>query len=1097
MTEIESLEGKTVCVVDAYGLIYQVFHAPGMEMTNAHGEPTGAAFGFVRDILSIMTKLPIDYLFCAYDMHAKTFRSELYPEYKANRSATPDDLLLQLGFTREFLKGVGVPALGVVGFEADDIMATVQRRVMELGGKTILVTADKDARQLISPSTTLYHLRKELYYGAEQLLEDWGITPDQVVDFQSLVGDSADNVPGVPLIGPKVAGELLAKHGTLEGVFEIAKTMKGKRFENIRNNQEQALLSRDLVRLRQDVPVELDWTAGQLGGVDPERLRRLFQYWRFRAFEKKIDELADRFGTATAEPSEWFDRIEAQRNERMSVGTEAPSLLDSADDVAKSANAPVDDAELDLSAPLLARLRRPLYGAQSEPAESAHATDEVNDAAALASTSIKSLAELPFPAATPRGEWRAVLVDDPEKLSALAAKLAEKKLVAVAAITLEEPELGRVRARVAALCGLAVAVDTNEAFYLPLRAPLGSPTLDKRAALDALRPVLESSDVAKVGFELKYDAIALLTSGVQLRGAAFDAAIADYLVLAGETKRSLADVASSYLDAKLYDIKGATGTGQKRVSLDRLAPETVAEYALDAVLVPLNAAPILCARLQETPALERLALELETPLIETLAEMEYNGIAIDRDVFRSAAKDMGERQAELEAEIRECVRLADDDPAFAEEINLNSPKQLRRLLFDDLKLPILKKTKTGPSVDAEVLEELALMHPIPEKIVELRKLVKLVGTYLEPLPKQTTPGTNRVSATFNQGATATGRLSSSEPNLQNIPARSESGKRIRSGFVPDASQGYDAFLSCDYSQIELRVLAHFSGDPELCRAFAENRDVHASVAAQIFGVALEEVTDDMRRKAKAVNFGLVYGQTSFGLSKSIGVSREAAAEYIDKFFATYPGVLEFFDRVLDSCAKRGYVETLLGRRRALTGVRGARGRQTLNFPERAAINTVVQGSAADIMKLAMLAVWRRLKREGWVESRWSVGAAPGQETPAATEQPSLFNAPTPAAATDDFPLFSAAPLFNPAEYAGAPASTAASSPASEVTTVNPAVKSDRARLLLQIHDELLFETRREDADVLAKIVEEEMTLHNPLRAPLKVDPEIGANWGEL
>ena len=400
------------------------------------------------------------------------------------------------------------------------------------------------------------------------------------------------------------------------------------------------------------------------------------------------------------------------------------------------------------------------------------------------------------------------------------------------------------------------------------------------------------------------------------------------------------------------------------MTLDAVAPKTVAMYAADKVLASLNAAPILRDRLLETPALEKLALDLETPLVEALVEMEYNGVAIDPEVFRQTAKVSKERQEVLETEIREIVRQADPDPHFAQEINLNSPKQLQRLLFDDLKLPVIKKTKTGPSVDAEVLEKLSLVHEVPEKIVELRKLVKLCGTYLEPLPRQTTPGTNRVSATFNQASTATGRLSSSDPNLQNIPARSQIGKEIRSGFIPDATQGFDALLSCDYSQIELRILAHFSNDAALLRAFQENRDVHASVAAQIFGVAEEDVDADMRRKAKAVNFGLVYGQTPFGLSKSIGVSREAAADYIDKFFETYPSVLVFFDRVLEDCAKRGYVETLLGRRRALEGVRGARGRKTLNFPERAAINAVVQGSAADVMKLAMLSVWRRLRREG-------------------------------------------------------------------------------------------------------------------------------------
>lgn len=1067
MVEKNSLEGKTVCVVDAYGLLYQVFYAKKMEMTNAQGEPTGATFGFARDVLTMMTSLPIDYLFCAYDMRAKTFRSEIFQEYKANRSATPDDLLLQFDFSREFLKGVAVPALGLVGYEADDVMATLSLRVKKLGGKTIIVTADKDARQLLDDATSIYLIRKNAYYTPDDLKKDWGVAPSQVVDFQALVGDSVDNIPGVPGVGPKSAGELLNQFGNLDAVLEASTTLKGKKYENIAANKESALLSRELVKLRRDVPIDFDWEAGKLDGIDPERLSRLFQYWNFKSLEKRIDELIERFGRAQAEPSEWFDRIETKRNERMSV--------------AESSRVPVvrEDDSFDAAAPLAARLRRSLYGAQNLVADSEQeeTPPEKSNDSALIQTQYSALQELPLPTPTLRDAWQNEVVDTAEKLDALVDSTASVPLLSLAAVTLEEPESGRVRARTATLAGIAVATTPKKAFYIPLRAPLGYATVDFNVALEKLRPIFENGKILKLGFELKYDALVLLANGVKLHGIAFDAALADYLALAGETRRTLDDLASTYLDARLYDLRDALGTGRKRVSLDAVAPETVARYAADKVLASLNAAPILRDRLLETSALEKLALDLETPLVEALVEMEYNGVAIDPEVFRHTAKVSKGRQEVLESEIREVVRKADPDPNFAQEINLNSPKQLQRLLFDDLKLPVLKKTKTGPSVDAEVLEELSLVHEVPEKIVELRKLVKLCGTYLEPLPRQTTPGTNRVSATFNQASTATGRLSSSDPNLQNIPARSQIGKEIRSGFIPDSSQGFDALLSCDYSQIELRILAHFSNDATLLRAFQENKDVHASVAAQIFGVAEEDVDSDMRRKAKAVNFGLVYGQTPFGLSKSICVSREAAADYIDKFFETYPNVLVFFDRVLEDCAKRGYVETLLGRRRALEGVRGARGRKTLNFPERAAINAVVQGSAADVMKLAMLSVWRRLRREGWIVSHWA---------PDAPAHTSRLN---PSSATN-----STTPLFNPAEYLPLDAAECPQHQSKETSTPRG---RERARLLLQIHDELLFETRREDADELAKIVVEEMKLNNPLNAPLQIDVEIGANWGEL
>ena len=1083
-----SLSGKKVCVVDAYGLIYQVFHAPGMEMTNSFGEPTGAVFGFARDIIAIMTKLQPDYLFCAYDMHAPTFRSEIYPEYKANRPPTPDDLLLQFDFTREFLKGVGAPALGVVGYEADDVMATVARMVEELGGQTILATADKDARQLINDSTEIYLVRKEKFYRAQELAEDWGIRPDQVVDFQALVGDSSDNVPGVPLIGPKVAGELLAKYGTLEGVFEGAVGQKGKRFENIRNGQALALLSRQLVTLRKDAPITVDWNAGKLGGVDPERLKALCHYWNFRSLLGKVDALAKQFGTGVAEPSPWFDSIEAKRREFLQQPETAGPLFarpaPSEPAPSRLGDEPTPDVNIPAESELLDRLFIPQYG--SQPREHADGKSRVDSPQNLfdefglvAAQTYRRLAAIPLPRSANYGESNASIVDSDEKLSALVETLRDVDAFAIAVVARETPEIGKVKARFATLCGLALATSPTEAFYLPFRAILGAPTLERDHALDVLRPFLENPNVAKIGFDLKYDALALFDAGVVLRGLAFDVELADYLARSGETRRDLADLAHTYLNAQLSDLKSALGAGRNRLLLDQVAPETIARYVAELVLVPFNVAPIVREKLLETPALERLLLDLELPLVETLAEIEYNGIAIEPDVFKKASAELLERQNELEDEIRALVAAADPDPLFAQTINLNSPKQLQRLLFDDLKLRVIKKTKTGPSVDAEVLEELACEHPIPEKIVELRKLLKLRGTYLEPLPNQTLRDSGRICATFNQTATATGRLSSSDPNLQNIPARSETGKLIRSGFIPDPTLGFDALLSCDYSQIELRVLAHYCGDRELQEAFQNDVDIHASVASRLFGVAHEDVTSDMRRKAKAVNFGLIYGQTAFGLSKAINVSTGEATEYIDSFFATYPGVLAFFDRVLDECAHKGYVQTAFGRRRAIVGVRGPRGRQTLNFPERAAINAVVQGTAADIMKLAMVNVWRRLVREGWLANRWARKA----------------EAPTPALAPHPEP----AQAFDPATSLFAFAEPAPQTAPAPPTQSSSRVQNDRerARLLLQIHDELLFETRREDADELAKIVVEEMTLGDPLAVPLKIDAEIGANWGEV
>ena len=1095
---VSLLQDQTVCVVDAYGLIYQVFHAPGMEMTNAFGEPTGAVFGFARDIVALMTKLRPDYLFCAYDMHAPTFRSALYPEYKANRPPTPDDLLLQFDFTREFLKCLGVPAIGVVGFEADDVMATIATRVQELGGKTILATSDKDARQLINDSTSIYLIRKDQTYGEAELFADWGIAPRQVVDFQALVGDKADNVPGVPLVGPKVASELLAKYDTLEGVFQGAIGQKGKRFENIRNGQNDALLSRQLVTLKKDAPIELDWNEGKLGPIHSDNLRVAFKYWNFRSLLNKVDALAEEFGDEPAPPSEWLAKIQEDRNAFLGRTTSeaAPSLLDvSGDAPARSESAALSrgsSSSFDPQAPLATRLRSSLYGSKSKSSDAPVPHDDFAVFELVGAQRFRNLASLPLPknAASDVGKREIVVVQTRDALEKLAQTLAAASAFSVATITRELPEIGAVRPRFATLCGLAFAVATNEAFYVPLRAPLGEKTLEIDDALNILKAPLESSEIAKIGFNLKYSALVLFDHGVKLRGIGFDAALADYLARSGETRRELDELAAAYLDRTLFNIKGALGSGAKKTTIDFLPFEVAGEYAADSVLVPLATAYAFKEKIAAAPELERLAFDLEFPILEILAEMELNGIAINADVFRAASAEFLAQQTQLEAEIRREVALYDPEPGFAQSINLNSPKQLQRLLFEDLHLRVVKKTKSGPSVDAEVLEELATEHPIPHKIVEWRKLVKLRGTYLEPLPLQTAPSTRRICATFNQAATATGRLSSSDPNLQNIPTRTESGKLIRSGFVPDESLGFDAFVSCDYSQIELRVLAHLSGDERLIRAFETNQDVHASVASQLFHVAPENVDPNLRRMAKAVNFGLVYGQTAFGLSKKLNISAGEAQDYIDAFFATYPRVPAFFDRVLDECARVGYVQTALGRRRALSGVRGARGRKPLNFPERAAINAVVQGTAADIMKLAMIAVWTRLKNEGWVVSHWSQAAA------APTPRKKSTFAPAPSQSSSRSPASAVPQLLFDVFSEPTPEEEPQSREEVETNAEQNAGR-ERARLLLQIHDELLFETRREDADELAKIVVEETSLGNPLAVPLKIDVEIGSNWGEL
>ena len=901
----ESLAGQSVWVVDSHSLIYQVFHAmPGL--TSPQGEPVGAVQGFIRDVFYLLEAKKPDFLFCAFDLPGKTFRHEMYDQYKIHRKAMPEDLVPQIGFIRELLDALGVPAVACESFEADDVLATLARTTEELGGQCVLVTSDKDCRQLITEHVKLYNIRKNQMYDRESLKADWGIAPKQVVDFQALVGDSSDNVPGVPLIGPKFATQLLEKYHTLDAVLDHAEEVSGKkRKENLINYRAQAELSRDLVRLDDHVPVEIDWDAGRLNGSDRTRVLELFQRFGFRNLAEKLDSL------------------------------------------------------------------------QPEP------TPEV-------------------PAVQP--DYR--LVDTPEALADFLEKLGRQT-----AFTLDL-ETTHLWPRFAQIVGLSFAFEENEAWYLPIRAPQGERHLDPQTTLDALRPLLEDPNKQKTGQNLKYDMLVLRTQGIDLAGVAFDTMVADYLLDAGQRNHNLNELAKRYLHHATIKIEELIGSGKNQKRMDEVPVRRVADYAGEDALLPLRLRPILEPKLAEA-GLDDLFNDVELPLIDVLVEMEYNGIRLDVDRLRQLSDRYAGRIETLRDQIYDMA---------GRELNIASPKQLQQLLFDELNLPVIKRTKTGPSTDASVLEELARVHPLPAKIVEYRQFTKLKSTYVDALPEMVHPQTGRVHASFNQVVTATGRLSSSDPNLQNIPVRTDEGREIRSAFIP-GEEG-QVLLCADYSQIELRVLAHFSGDENLCRAFDQDEDIHARVASQVNGVPLDEVTPQMRRAAKAVNFGVIYGQSAFGLSKSLGIERDEAAKFIDSYFEGYPGIEEFLDGVLAECQKNGYVSTILGRRRAIHGVgdpsqRTQAGGRQRNLVERTAINTVIQGSAADLIKLAMIRIHGRLRRE-----------------------------------------------------------------------------NHQARMLLQIHDELIFEVPTDQLGQLADLVKEEMSSAYRLSVPLKVDLKAGPNWAD-
>ena len=943
-----ALAGKKVYIVDSHSLIYQVFHALP-EMSGPSGQPVGAVHGFVRDMVELIENKGADFLVAAFDAPGDNFRHQLYEQYKADRDEMPADLQLQIPVIERFLEALGVPIVSIPGYEADDILATIARHVEAAGGECYLVTADKDCRQLITERVKIYNIRKNEVFDAAKLRETWGIRPDQVVDFQALVGDPTDNVPGVPLIGPKNAQELLTKYGTLENVLNHAHEVSGaKRKENLLNGRQQALLSRQLVRLDPDVPLTVDWNVARVGRLRADVLGELCRESGFRQLAVRLGTLAKKLGSAGQFPS-------------------------------ATAAAAVSGLPREWPSPLPEEGPATVQDRLSESAEPATIADEA-----------------PWQA-----EYRAVTsLDD---LNMLVAEMARQKQVVI------DTETTSVLPRWAEIVGYSFCWKEGEAYYVPVMAPAGEPRLDAAAVRDLLRPVLENPAVNKIGQNIKYDAIVLRTAGVNLAGAAFDTMVADYLLDPGERSHNLDDLARRHLAHTNITIESLIGSGKKQKRMDEVPVAAIAPYAAEDADVPLRLMSILAPRL-EGLGLMPLFRDLEMPLIEVLAELEYNGIRVDRQRLKEMEEQFALRIGELVQEIY---------TEAGSEFNIDSRNQLGTIFFEQLKLPVLKRTKTGPSLDAEVLEDLAKLHSLPAKILEYRHLAKLQSTYLVALQELIHPVTGRVHTSFKQDVAATGRLSSQDPNLQNIPVRTEQGRAIRSAFLP--AQGWE-LMTADYSQIELRVLAHFSGDETLRKAFAEDRDIHTQVAAQVYSVPMEQVTRDMRRSAKAINFGVIYGQSPFGLAKALDIDQVDAARFIEAYFAQYPGVDEFMRKTLSECRKSGYVSTISGRRRPVQGVRDpstlADPRQR-TLPERIAINTVIQGSAADIIKRAMINVYRRLKSEGL-----------------------------------------------------------------------------QSKMLLQIHDELVFEYPPEEKERLARLVVEEMAGAAALSVPLKIDVKTGKNWAE-
>ncbi len=889
---------ETLYIIDTFSLVFQVFHAVPA-MTGPAGQPTNAIFGITRDILNIIKTHSPDYLIFAMDSSGPGTRNEVFPEYKANRSEMPEDLAAQISSIMDVVKGFQVPIIELPGWEADDVFATIARLGKEKGLQTFIVTNDKDARQLINDSVQLYNIRKNTFMDAEGVVKDWGIRPDQVIDFQSLVGDAVDNVPGVPLVGPKKAQILIEQFGTLEGVLENADQAKGPKLQqNLKEFADQARMSRELVTLNTNLDLNVNWEDSRLTHPDRERLRQLFTDFGFRRF---AEEMQDDF-TQQAAP---------------------------------------------------------------KPSERIWVTVDSDKAFEEFVTLLKQQDEF--------------CVD----LETTGLKPAEAEIV-----------------------GWAISWEKNHGYYIPVEGPTGQKALDPQIVLKQLKPILEDPEIQITNQNIKYDMVVLMRVGVYLQGISIDPMVASYLLSAGERGHSLDKLSERYLQHTMIPISNLIGSGKQQKKMFEIDVEKVAEYAVEDAEIAWQLSRILQEELKQH-GLWNLYWNLERPLIPILAEMEFNGIRVNTDELKHQSQHLDLRLTELIREIHEIA---------GHEFNIASPLQLRTVLFEELKLPVIKKTKTGPSTDQSVLEKLAPLHELPAKISEHRHLSKLKSTYLDALPDLVNPETGRIHASFNQVVAATGRLSSSDPNLQNIPIRTEEGRQIRKAFIPENAD-WELFCA-DYSQIELRVLAHLSQDTALSQAFREGADIHTAVAAETFRVPLADVDSNMRRTAKAVNFGVIYGQSPFGLSETIGIPQSEAAQFIEDYFQRYQGVREFLDQILEDCSKNQFVKTICGRKRTIQGVRSGLQKQ-LNMPERTAINTVIQGSAADLIKQAMINVSERLKQE---------------------------------------------------QHPG--------------------------RMLMQIHDELVFEAPTMEIDSLSQIVREEMESAMELDVPLIVDMSSGANWLE-
>jgi len=862
----------TLVLVDGSSYLYRAFHALP-DLRTSKGEPTGALRGVVAMLRRMVEDGKPDYFAVVFDAPGKTFRDAWYPEYKAHRPPMPDDLSAQIGPLHELVRAHGWPLLMVDGVEADDVIGTLAKAAKAKGIDTVISTSDKDLAQLVEPGITCVNTMSNETLDHDGVVAKFGVRPDQVLDYLTLVGDAVDNVPGVHKVGPKTAGKLLSQYGTLDGVIAHAHEVPGVVGENLRAATGWLPTAKRLLTVKTDCELPAGPTDLAIDGADLDALRRLFARFEFKSWLRDL--------AGSAEPA----------------GTAAD---DAAGGIAKrAASASGRRFEAEPAA----------HGAlKGKPSDLAY--EAVTDGAAFA-------------------RWLAAI-----------------RSADLVAFDVETTSLDPMSARVV---GLSFAIEPGRACYVPLahRYAGAPPQLDRDAVLAELGPWFADGRRKKAGQNLKFDQHALANHGIRLAGVADDTLLESYVV-ESHKPHDLDSLALRHLDWRSVTYADVAGKGASQIPFDQVPVEQATEYSAEDVDLVLRLDRHFAPTIDADPKLRFVYRDIELPVREVLFRMERNGVQVDAELLRRQGGELGERIVALE-------RQAFD--AAGGPFNLGSPKQLAEILFERMKLPVLKKTATGqPSTDEEVLSDLAADYPLPKLILEHRAFCKLKSTYADKLPQMVDPATGRVHTTYSQATAVTGRLASSDPNLQNIPVRTVEGRRIREAFV--APRG-SVLVSADYSQVELRIMAHLSEDPALTRAFHEGSDIHRATAGEIFGVPPAEVTSDQRRTIKAVNFGLIYGMSAFGLAQQLGIERGAAQQFIDRYFQRYPGVADYMQRTRELARAQGFVETVFGRRLWMPDIRAASGPRRA-AAERAAINAPMQGTAADIVKLAMIEVQRWL-----------------------------------------------------------------------------------------------------------------------------------------